>query len=152
MKFFETIELTQKEFDELPEYSCSLPTGTKIGKRWKKRVPYDGENPVWYLGEITTDPEPGFVGILWKRIKIKSEELPEAKCELSLEQKIMLHVTSSRVDVAQQEILKIIKEMCEKQKELCNYEFQFFRSGKVFSQEDIQKLIKLTPLACEIKK
>lgn len=32
----EVIELTRAEFDALPEYSCSLPTGTTLGKRWRK--------------------------------------------------------------------------------------------------------------------
>ena len=33
----ETIYLTQKEFDDLLEYSISQPTGVTIGKVWKRR-------------------------------------------------------------------------------------------------------------------
>lgn len=32
----EVVRLTWAELKALPEYSCSLPTGTTIGKRWKK--------------------------------------------------------------------------------------------------------------------
>lgn len=34
----ESIFLTQKEFDELLEYSTSVPTGTAVGKIWKRGV------------------------------------------------------------------------------------------------------------------
>jgi len=32
------IILTQKEFDDLLEYSCSFPTGTTVGKCWKSHL------------------------------------------------------------------------------------------------------------------
>lgn len=70
--------LTRKQFDALLEYSCSLPTGTTIGKQWKCRRPYidDGNPPDWYLGEYVEDPNPeyrqkGYVGIKWRKIEIK---------------------------------------------------------------------------------
>ena len=67
--------LTQREFDELLEYSTTLPTGTTIGKKWKRRVPPSGSNPTWFLGEYVEDVEPyksqGMVGIKWTRIEIK---------------------------------------------------------------------------------
>ena len=52
------MRLTPREFADLPEYSCSLPTGTTIGKRWKR---LDGSHdrgfiaaggkPRWLIGE-----------------------------------------------------------------------------------------------------
>ena len=31
-----TALMTRREFEDLPQYSCSLPTGQTIGKRWKR--------------------------------------------------------------------------------------------------------------------
>ena len=57
--------MSQAEFDELLEYSTSLPTGTTIGKRWKRKMK-DG----WFLGEYVPGGEPGHINIKWKRIRI----------------------------------------------------------------------------------
>ena len=53
-----TVTLTPAEFDALDEYSCSLPTGYALGKKWKRREPYmisyDPDKPNrWLLGEYT---------------------------------------------------------------------------------------------------
>ncbi len=52
------LRLTPREFAALPEYSCSLPTGTTIGKRWKRldgshdhRFIAAGGKPRWMIGE-----------------------------------------------------------------------------------------------------
>ncbi|WP_036291520.1 hypothetical protein [Methylosinus sp. PW1] len=48
------LRLTRREFRELREYSCSIPTGTTPGKRWKR---LDGafdphcKQPRWMIGE-----------------------------------------------------------------------------------------------------
>jgi hypothetical protein len=58
-------------FDALLEYSSSLPTGTFVGKRWKRRVPYvvtPGVTPVWYLCEFVEHLDPELVGIVSRRI------------------------------------------------------------------------------------
>lgn len=83
------VELTQAEFDALPEYSCSLPTGTTIGTRWKRNedafapeprrsVAYAEERiagvfPDWWMGQYVEldPPHPHRVGITWHKIKIK---------------------------------------------------------------------------------
>lgn len=54
--------LTRAEFDGLLEYSTTLPTGQRIGKRWKAR-----RVGGWLIGEYTPDPkgQPGYVGIRW---------------------------------------------------------------------------------------
>ncbi len=78
--------LTQKEFDDLLEYSMSLPTGTTIGKQWKRHnfifknkhgiefntyyLP-DGTTLVeerWLMGEYVK--KKGYVDILWSLIEI----------------------------------------------------------------------------------
>ena len=84
--------LTQKQFDNLYEYSGSVPTGTTIGKRWKrnrnayrilrvrrhfifwkKKIPWE---PDWYLGEYEemSPPDPKNVNIKWRKIIIEERE------------------------------------------------------------------------------
>jgi len=79
-----TIELTQKELDNLGEYSISLPTRTTIGKRWKANknwgrvVQYpcgdgmrtDPAPPRWVVGEYVDSPKANMVGILWYEVII----------------------------------------------------------------------------------
>jgi hypothetical protein len=65
--------LTRREFDALPDYSCSLPTGTTVGKRWKKSNVYfrgrDITAPlVWHMGEYVESYIPGQIGIEWSLI------------------------------------------------------------------------------------
>ena len=52
------LHLTREEFDALPEYSATLPTGTTPGKRWKRHDgAFDrefiagGRKPKWMIGE-----------------------------------------------------------------------------------------------------
>jgi len=48
--------ITQDEFDKLPEYSMSEPTqDVSVGiKRWKRRTPVKAstQDAIWFLGEI----------------------------------------------------------------------------------------------------
>lgn len=72
--------LTQKEFDELKDYSCSYPTGQIIGKKWKRRLNYYDESKGWYFCEYTRlIPETNEIEIgYWKIvIKGKSDRLPD---------------------------------------------------------------------------
>lgn len=62
--------MTQAEFDSLAEYSCSIPTGTSIGTRWKRGEPYNEPRNTWYLGEYVDIGEPDKVGIRWRKIRI----------------------------------------------------------------------------------
>jgi len=77
--------LTQKEFDDLLEYSTSIPTGTTIGKRWKRRIivfktindkifnagylpPNTTFIEEYYLiGEYIPSEKEGQIGIQWKK-------------------------------------------------------------------------------------
>ena len=40
--------MSQKSFEELPEYSCSIPTGVYAGKMWKARKSRDEWLLRWY--------------------------------------------------------------------------------------------------------
>lgn len=69
-------------FDDLLDYSCTLPTGAYPHKRWKRREPYrcvsdacnEGTCPRdchrWYMGEYVEIPnDPKNVVIVWTEIE-----------------------------------------------------------------------------------
>lgn len=56
-------------FVDLDDYSCSLPSGVYIGKRWKRHVPFNSPGQ-WWLGEYAEDPDPEQARILWRLIDI----------------------------------------------------------------------------------
>lgn len=68
--------MTRRAFDELPEYSCSVPTGTTIGKRWKRSEFYAGFRPGgpypgrWFMWEYVPSDREGYVGIKSREILI----------------------------------------------------------------------------------
>jgi len=90
----EVVELTADQFFALPEYSCSIPTGKTVGKRWRRCETFgsrpravevhndkDVRDPDrWLMGEYADDPdaeldeegEPKTVLIRWRRIRITS--------------------------------------------------------------------------------
>lgn len=68
------LRLTPEEFRVLREYSASYPTGTTIGKRWKRldgAHDHDfvrrGGKPAWMIGEYAEHPDPKKVKVLWYR-------------------------------------------------------------------------------------
>lgn len=63
----------QKAFDELGEYSFSLPTGTIVGKRWKcNRDWYTPGAEDWVMGEYAEcdPPDPKRVRIIWRKLVV----------------------------------------------------------------------------------
>lgn len=69
--------MEQKDFVDLLEYSCSLPTGTIIGKRWKRNnnshFNYDKSKPEdWWMGEYFDINDPNNIGIKWRKIEVVS--------------------------------------------------------------------------------
>jgi hypothetical protein len=64
------LRMSYVEFKALPEYSATHPTGTTIGKRWRR---HDGAHdpifrqrggiPIWYVLEYVAHPDPKLVGI-----------------------------------------------------------------------------------------
>jgi hypothetical protein len=91
-----TVKLTRAEFEALGEYSCTLPTGTTIGRRWKRNQnayrqpvcahlhPWDGykepsfRGDNWWMGEYALDPKakllpdgrPATYLIRWSKIEL----------------------------------------------------------------------------------
>lgn len=59
------VRLTKRELDELPEYSCSMPTGTTVGKRWKRDVNAYRKPITFFLNAFDGSPEPSFRGEDW---------------------------------------------------------------------------------------
>jgi hypothetical protein len=62
------IRLTTDQIKQLYEYSSSLPTGTTIGKTWKRRN-YALGYPTFWLGEyVELGETKDEVGIIWRLI------------------------------------------------------------------------------------
>lgn len=69
--------MTTAELEKLPNYSCTLPTGTGEGKVWRRAADYYKQDvkDVWYRGRYG-EPYPeghqyhGQVPIEWRRIEI----------------------------------------------------------------------------------
>jgi hypothetical protein len=63
--------ISRADLFALLEYSCSIPSGTIIGKRWRRdihayRTPsIPDELHEWKIGEYIEDPDPDTVGIRW---------------------------------------------------------------------------------------
>jgi hypothetical protein len=53
-----TIRIWLDEFERLPEYSVTIPTGVCPGKTWRKREPYATETAetVWWIGQYVEVP------------------------------------------------------------------------------------------------
>jgi hypothetical protein len=69
------IRMTQAEFDSLREYSCSVPTGVVIGKRWKCDQHSYGRPKVghrWWMGEYIAGPdlERDTYTTIWRPIEV----------------------------------------------------------------------------------
>jgi len=66
--------ISRADLFKLLEYSCSLPAGTIIGKRWRRDIhaypppeapPVAAELHEWQIGEYVEGPDPEYVGIVW---------------------------------------------------------------------------------------
>lgn len=81
------VQLTQAEFDALPEYSCTLPTGAVTGKQWKCdlsfRDPYWWKTPPtrkgWIRGEYGARVGEDIL-IHWMPIVLAPVPVPEGPC------------------------------------------------------------------------
>lgn len=62
-------------FLHMDDYSCTLPSGAFVGKRWKRHVPFGGPG-YWMMGEYTDDPDPNMIGIKWREIDIQFPRNP----------------------------------------------------------------------------
>lgn len=66
----ELVEMTQPEVDALLEYSTTLPTGKTLGKQWKRRLYVGPKRGAWLLCEYVEDPDPAYVAISAREIRI----------------------------------------------------------------------------------
>ena len=59
--------MTRITLKQLPDYSCSIPTGNYVGKRWR-RAYQEG----WLMGEMTNpDPVTGLArNIIWREVLV----------------------------------------------------------------------------------
>lgn len=71
--------LSAREFESLKDYSCSLPTGQSIGKRWRRRSPYQttpGVAHTFAMGEYVETYKAGMIGIQWTPIILPDDYVP----------------------------------------------------------------------------
>ena len=61
-----TVGVSENVFRRLLEYSCSIPTGTTIGKWWKREQPRGSGR--WLLGCFGPSRRPDRVRIHWRRL------------------------------------------------------------------------------------
>lgn len=69
--------MSRRAFEGLGEYSCSLPTGQRIGKCWKINIhAYNlaqglpAKEPLWLIAEYVQHTEANKIGIDYRRIEI----------------------------------------------------------------------------------
>jgi hypothetical protein len=67
-----TAVMDQEYFRQLGEYNSSLPSGTFIGKRWKRSVqdPTRQETKDWVMGEFVDIGSKSEIGIKWRKIEV----------------------------------------------------------------------------------
>lgn len=69
----QTAVMEPHDFECLLEYSCSLPTGTTIGKQWKRNNSFGTRKPAeWWMGEYKDNPDPDRITIIWRKIEVIS--------------------------------------------------------------------------------
>jgi len=71
--------LSVREFEALLDYSCSLPTGQTIGKRWRRREPYvitETSQHEFYMGEYVESLKRDMIGIEWTKIILPPGYVP----------------------------------------------------------------------------
>jgi len=71
------VYMIQKELNKYAEYSCSLPTGQSLGKKWVRNQSFllPADHPKkhigdWWLGEYVPDPDPKMIGVRWVPIEV----------------------------------------------------------------------------------
>lgn len=80
------VTMTRQQLEALPEYSCSNPTGLRVGKRWKRNQTAFGPRhigftvlgielqipvlPVWWVAEVHQGPEPMWIVVRWSRVAL----------------------------------------------------------------------------------
>jgi hypothetical protein len=61
-----TMRISRRQLEALPEYSTSLPTGTYIGKLWRRNVAVVRAPAIWRIGGYFPHEQPDdFVYVRW---------------------------------------------------------------------------------------
>ena len=58
-----------ESFEKLDDYSCSVPTGTVIGKIWRRGEPFEGPR-TWWLGQYVKADNLNYVDIKWRELYV----------------------------------------------------------------------------------
>lgn len=83
--------LTQKEFDEMFEYSMSVPTGVYLNKKWKRNnlVWVKGDKEEWVQGKyVKSKNNPDMCQIEWKEIVLTANTKEERIIERFKQRKL----------------------------------------------------------------
>jgi hypothetical protein len=67
-----TATIPLEHLEDLDDYSCTVPSGTVIGKVWRRHEPYSRStgNGAWWLGEYAKCADPEMVTIIWRELFI----------------------------------------------------------------------------------
>lgn len=66
----ERATVTLETFHKLDDYSCSLPSGTIVGKIWKRHQPFGGRGQ-WWLGQYLKSEDPEMIDIVWRELHVR---------------------------------------------------------------------------------
>lgn len=72
---------TQRDFNDLSEYSTSLPTGTTVGKQWKRDNNHHRTNHDWNLCTYVDIGSEDRIGIRWQKLLIAETVIVQALLE-----------------------------------------------------------------------
>jgi hypothetical protein len=78
------LRLTTAELAKLGEYSLTVPTGTTIGKRWKRNLAIHFDQrlkPHWIIGEYYDIGNPDRVGIRWYDVELTDANRPRSRLQ-----------------------------------------------------------------------
>jgi hypothetical protein len=66
------------ELKSMDDYSHTIPTGTTIGKVWRRHEPYrtTDEEAKWYVGLYAESDKPDYVDIIWMPVVLRSGPAP----------------------------------------------------------------------------
>jgi hypothetical protein len=74
-------------FEEIDEYSCSLPTGPSSGRYWRRREPYVGEDRTsrqyFCIAQGMPDDRPGEISLIWRRLLVAEWLIGDALGEVA---------------------------------------------------------------------
>jgi len=84
------------------EYSCTMPTGLYVGKRWLRNANAFQRTakpePEWWIAEVWPDENPEYVNIKWCKLGIDPEAVARIETEKAQEvEKVLIEHADSVV-------------------------------------------------------